>query len=102
MTKDGKGDWFTGIMGVAAIVLVVVVVMGLTYGGYVLHRWVNWKLSYESKVEEAAEPLEKRLGDLERRVEILERNYKTDVEIRVPERLKLELLWERVRKLEGR
>lgn len=57
---------------IVAVVILLAIIAGLTYGGYLFKRWINWKFSYEAKVEERVVPLEKRIGDLEERIRKLE------------------------------
>lgn len=39
--------------------------LGLTYGGWKLSRYINWKFGYESQVEPRFQEIEKRLMLLE-------------------------------------
>ena len=55
-----------------AEVIIVIAVLIAAYGGYKFERWVNWKLVYESNVESKLEELNKRINELQLRIERLE------------------------------
>ena len=50
-------------------IIIVVIVLLLGYGGWKAERYINWKFSYGNKVE-------KRIKQLESKVEILENYHK--------------------------
>jgi len=54
---------FIGVLTVAILVI---------WGCWRLERWWNWKVSYQSQVEQVVQPLEQRVADLEKRVLVLE------------------------------
>jgi hypothetical protein len=60
-----------------ANVLIGIVAFGLVasigYGGWCIEKWLNYKFSYESQVQEQMAPLEERVVALEKRVAELEK-----------------------------
>jgi len=57
---------------VLILMSVFIVALCLAWGCWRLERWWNWKVSYQSQVEQVVQPLEQRVTDLEKRVLVLE------------------------------
>jgi hypothetical protein len=53
------------------VVLFLAVIIPLSYGGWKLKRYINWKFSYGNKVENRIELLEKRVEVLENKIQHL-------------------------------
>ncbi len=53
---------------------VVVIVVILWWAGWKIERWVHYKFSYQSQVQEDLKPLVQRVDALEQRVSALETN----------------------------
>lgn len=55
------------------IALVVVCIVIVTYAGWQIKRYVNYKLSYQSQVQKEIKPYVVRIENLEKRVSELEK-----------------------------
>ena len=60
--KKNKNDLIQFLVWLIIILVVVLV----TIGAWKAKRWINWKLSYGTKVEKRIEQLEKRVEKLEK------------------------------------
>lgn len=66
-------NFFHNLKVTAVGLAIVAVVIGFSYGGFQIERWIHYKFGYKDKIEEQIQPLGDRLDNIEKRLSVIEK-----------------------------